>query len=330
MLSLPHNLHLFWLGSVPPNNNEYPYRRRILQWQELNPLWDITLWTNLEDTELAQLQQWCDGVGIELASVWDIEFGSERTVVLQSLHRRFWATAVDLLRLRVLYQFGGMYVDFDVEPREIPEFHLPLGIGLLMQVEGGELISVFSHVLVSHPEHNLLQIALWQGQQNCEILSQHPIDDFRSHANPNIRYGATLALTGDIYRPALASVGGLLSSNLADNYRIHDIPLLQMLQITDTFIHYEDTMWLQDALDTEIEYFYPEELIGLIQQRVFWQIQNPLTSVLHWASVFADVDLIQQIAQKIEPFEDYFGFSPKHLAQRYHRSPQVLQVVPDM
>ena len=48
-------------------------------------------------------------------------WGSEKAMVLEQLETTFYANASDLLRLRILYQMGGLYVDCDVAPRVLPD-----------------------------------------------------------------------------------------------------------------------------------------------------------------------------------------------------------------
>ena len=46
---------------------------------------------------------------------------------------------------------------------------------------------------------------------------------------------------------------------------------------------------------------------------------RPLTSVLHLAAMYSESWLIQIAAQRVLPFENYFGHSPRGAALRAHR-----------
>ena len=40
----------------------------------------------------------------------------------------FYANASDILRMQILYQPGGVYVDLDVQSAQMPAFDFPLGL----------------------------------------------------------------------------------------------------------------------------------------------------------------------------------------------------------
>ena len=49
----------------------------------------------------------------------EVQWGGEYPIFKEDPHENFYVTASDLLRLRVLYQWGGFYADFDVLPRRL-------------------------------------------------------------------------------------------------------------------------------------------------------------------------------------------------------------------
>jgi hypothetical protein len=87
--TIPPLIHLIWLGSTPPE------KVRIVcnSWRKHHPHFTVKLWT---DSEIASF-------------VWS----QPRAKVLFS-EAESWAEKADILRLEILYQFGGIYSDTDV------------------------------------------------------------------------------------------------------------------------------------------------------------------------------------------------------------------------
>lgn len=321
---VPQLIHCIWLGSIPPNDRERPHRRRLVDWVAQNPSWSIWLWTDRKDREWIQLEQWCKDNSIVLKSVWDthsILWGNERDYVYQAIQQSFWATASDLLRLRILYQCGGIYVDSDVEPIQVPSFELPLGIGMILREENSKLISITPHVLAAMPGHSCLQIALWRGVGNIQLLNSLNEPDFRLDKDPTKIYGGTLVLTGDLLRPALLQVEGIFSSP-----DFGWTPWLESMRLPFTVIHREETQWL-NADTPEVGLFFPPELSLLIRQS--WSFGR-LTSILHWIAAFGPSWLIEHACQTVDPFQDYFGHSPRGLATLKERGRAFVQQVPSI
>ncbi len=82
MLSIPKIIHMIWIGP-----KECPYKENIQSYIDKNPDWEIKLWNN--DNLPKIKNKWA-------FDIIDI-----------------WAVKADILRLEVLYKFGGIYVDVD-------------------------------------------------------------------------------------------------------------------------------------------------------------------------------------------------------------------------
>lgn len=323
-MNLPQILHVIWFGGMPPNSTQFPVRFRLCEWRRLNPEWTIILWTDRQNREEEMLKNWCEENQILCQSIHsDIVWGTEKTLVFEQLSSGHWATASDIVRMRVVYQCGGLYVDCDVVPMPIPIVRLWLGMGLLLKVREGTLYSVSPHAIASAPGHYFWQMVLWRVEQNFHILRNSELEDFRLSEDPVQKYGGTLALSGDILRPALRLVWGLFGE---EQYGVSK--WLSLLQLKIAFQHLEEHMWLDG--ETLSGKFHPKELMIMIDEHILQQSQRPLTSILHWAAAYGPADLIEAIAQEIGPFESYFGFSPKGMAKYYHREPEVMAVIPDM
>lgn len=87
--SIPPIIHLIWLGSeIPPQVN-----LTFESWKKHHPNWEIKIWT---DEKVALFDWSCNRIkrAFEQADTW--------------------AEKADILRLEVLYKFGGVYSDADV------------------------------------------------------------------------------------------------------------------------------------------------------------------------------------------------------------------------
>lgn len=86
---IPQIIHLIWLGSTPPVS----VNLAVDSWKRHHPSWEVKLWTENEMKNF----------------VWTS--AHSETVFNQGKN---WAEKSDILRLELLYQFGGIYSDTDV------------------------------------------------------------------------------------------------------------------------------------------------------------------------------------------------------------------------
>lgn len=86
--SIPPIIHIIWLGSPPPRGVQLV----IDSWRKYHPDWEIRVWRD-QDLE---------------GFVWSFSRSKKYYEMAKS-----WAEKVDILRLEVLYQYGGIYVDAD-------------------------------------------------------------------------------------------------------------------------------------------------------------------------------------------------------------------------
>lgn len=321
---IPQMIHCIWLGSMPPNDQHRPHRRRLLDWKSSNPDWAVWLWTDRVGLEWTQLAEWCENHQIVLRSVLDdasVLWGDERTWVLSAIDDQFWATASDLLRLRILYQCGGLYVDSDVEPIVLPSLDLPLGIGMVLRMAEDRLSSIAPHALAAAPGHTCLQIALWKGIENLQLLETVDEPDFRKSSDPVQRYGGTLVLTGDLLRPSLLRVEGVFSTP-----DFGWSPWLESMRLPFTLVHREENQWLSASEDlSQVAPFFPPALSIAVRQS--WTVYR-LTSILHWLAAYGPAWLIEHAKVVADPFQDYFGSSPRGVATQMRRSPEFIASLP--
>jgi mannosyltransferase OCH1-like enzyme len=89
-VAIPRLIHQIWLGPNPPAEHEAAYRA---SWQRLHPDWQVRLWRE-----------------------GDLPLDCRRPEVYERL--RHPAERSDILRLELLWRYGGVYVDTDFEARQ--------------------------------------------------------------------------------------------------------------------------------------------------------------------------------------------------------------------
>jgi mannosyltransferase OCH1-like enzyme len=92
-LKIPKMLHFIWLGSPMPEHME----RNVTEWQRLNPEWRAYLWT---DQNIPVLRH-------------SALYRRAKDLVPPDAVYQFQA---DIIRLELLYDFGGFYADTDTRP----------------------------------------------------------------------------------------------------------------------------------------------------------------------------------------------------------------------
>jgi len=94
--AIPHIFHLVWFGGSPPDE----YTRFMYRWLDLHPDWRIMLWDE------------SDAVGMQNQELYD---AASAIAHLHPNHPRQMRS--DILRLEALNEYGGVYLDFDMEPK---------------------------------------------------------------------------------------------------------------------------------------------------------------------------------------------------------------------
>ena len=93
---IPKIIHQIWLGSPLPDN----YKKWQETWQNMGPEWEYKLWTDKEVKNLKLINQ----------KFYDLE--------------RNYGAKSDILRIEILYNYGGIYVDTDFECLQAQPFEL--------------------------------------------------------------------------------------------------------------------------------------------------------------------------------------------------------------
>lgn len=85
---LPHVLHTFWFSGDPLPED---YKKCLDSWKKYCPNYEIKIWNQ---------------------KTYDC---NKSTFVKKAIETKKWAFATDVARLDVLYEYGGIYMDLDVE-----------------------------------------------------------------------------------------------------------------------------------------------------------------------------------------------------------------------
>lgn len=142
---IPKIIHQIWVGPHP-----FPQDAREWQatWKNLHPDWDYKLWTN-EDVE-------------------SLEFENKKYYN----EAENWGEKADILRLQILYEFGGLYVDvdqkcyksFDILHHTCDFF---AGIHQLPLIFGRKnVVRIANGVIGAVPKHPIIKHAVQQIQYN--------------------------------------------------------------------------------------------------------------------------------------------------------------------
>lgn len=153
----PKIIHFVWIGDTIPKI----FQENVLQWQKINPDYLILFWHENSplNTESTELVQWCHNNKLNLLSISNTLNGCliNESIYLNSLVKQNFGACSDILRLNLLYLFGGVYADFDVRCLE-PLGNLSSPDGILLNARKRKL---FYHVdsieslseLVSKDQH---------------------------------------------------------------------------------------------------------------------------------------------------------------------------------
>ncbi|MCG8533116.1 MAG: hypothetical protein MI749_21015 [Desulfovibrionales bacterium] len=148
MSFIPNKLHFIWVGTQLPRVNA----QNMLKWMFANVLYEVFLWTEsaqIESTagtvanalgdyvlegrvENIKIEQVPVGVIVHVDTPENIPYtmtiaaitsvpaiGGDATILFEELETmRNYGAASDILRLWILYEHGGVYLDFDVFPQQ--------------------------------------------------------------------------------------------------------------------------------------------------------------------------------------------------------------------
>lgn len=186
--SFPKIVHLCWfpqLADVPPRWRDTPTK-----WRNLNPGWAVMTWSERQFTDFMQTHY----------PMWLGEFLRVNVPVKKS----------DFARMVLLHHYGGVYIDFDIEPlRSLDSFlsdevvwaRLRTGAGKFPrfltaeEVAYGKYEIIFSREYQRIDEHTGVANGVMIARDGCEILREFIEKHFRNHTLPVLKYMGPHALT---------------------------------------------------------------------------------------------------------------------------------------
>lgn len=126
---IPKTFHQFWTGGPMPA----VYRRFIAGWKELHPDWEFILWGEERDIPKLQNQDAYDRAE-------------------EIIRRTVSAFRSDVLRYELLYRYGGVWLDVDIEPvRPVDELLENLKAFCSWEIEGRVATNAFMGCVKGHP-----------------------------------------------------------------------------------------------------------------------------------------------------------------------------------
>lgn len=142
---IPKIIHQIWIG---PNPIPKQYALWSATWREMNAEWKYMLWT--DDTLKARKFRW-------------------RSVINKSLFEMApnYGEKSDILRLELLYQFGGVYVDMDfecIQSLNVLDGQCTDSMSLVLGLSNTGLLEVNNAVIGCTPKHEAL-VDIWTSIQ---------------------------------------------------------------------------------------------------------------------------------------------------------------------
>ncbi|HEY0204534.1 MAG TPA: glycosyltransferase [Acetobacteraceae bacterium] len=128
---IPRTIHHVWVGSKLPDAQ----RRHVDTWRQTNPDFELVLWNE-------------DNVDLSLP------------VLRDAYDRRLWAKVADIVRLKVLAEHGGFYldVDFTLYRPLVPLLHHTCVLGF--QDKDASADWVANGMMAAEPGHWFIRLAL--------------------------------------------------------------------------------------------------------------------------------------------------------------------------
>lgn len=147
---IPALVHHAWLDGALPST----FHDHDLAWKKLMPSWTHITWRAAPE-KVHNAQLWNEA--IKRAPVDHLRFRS------------------DILRLELLYRFGGIYVDCDIEPLTPLDPLLRHGAFLVGSKDNEHMVSNFC--LGATPHHPFIERCLKQLKRSSDIRTGTPIVD---------------------------------------------------------------------------------------------------------------------------------------------------------
>jgi len=146
---IPKVIHQIWIGDNPIPSN---YKYYLETWRKFHPDWEIKLWTQKE-------------IENENFASKDL-FDRSRGLAEQS----------DIARYEILYRYGGLYIDTDVQCfANFDELHHKYDFYINMEPPGvnKKIVSIVNMMMGSVPGHPIFAQALANTRDNWDKTEEH-------------------------------------------------------------------------------------------------------------------------------------------------------------
>lgn len=137
---IPKIIHYCWFGNNPKNEQVKSY---IQTWRDKMPEYEIV--------------EWNEG---------NFDIGKSNDYVREAYNQKKWAFVSDYVRLVALYQYGGIYLDTDVEV--LKSFNLLLENEMFVGFESKDYVS--TAVIAAQPKNSFVKEFLDQYQNKLFLL----------------------------------------------------------------------------------------------------------------------------------------------------------------
>lgn len=151
-LRIPEVLHCIWLGHSP-----FPSAQNLAKWKKAHPNWRVCFWTDQRPPVLP--------AGIEIRKVEDFSFQFLGTLYDSAEN---YGEKSEILRLEILYQEGGVYIDHDTRPLQpLDALNRCYDFYAGLEKEGPTVLStsIFpsTHLMAANPHHSVIHdtMAAW-------------------------------------------------------------------------------------------------------------------------------------------------------------------------
>lgn len=195
---IPPFIHFIWLGNQQlPFVNESGESDCIASWKQHHPKWMMQVW---RDDDVKQQTHWYNSEALQYA-----------------MRNKYYGMASNILRLELLFEHGGLYVDVDYFCIDsVDDWHSQFDFFCCASHSGAMQIS--NRVLASKPGHFLIRYMMEQIHSWYEALQQQskPFMLMSSFVDPTTRDSleTIMALTTDDVTRNTGS--GLITRSLAE------------------------------------------------------------------------------------------------------------------
>ena len=244
--TIPKKIHFIWLGSKFPL--EKYYERFYKTWETLHPTWEIILWDDERVQTLVEEAQLVNAKAFQMAT----NYGEKS----------------DILRLEILYRFGGIYVDVDFKCLKPFDALLDTGATFFVgesnvPAASDEKIELNNALIGACPSHPILVKLMEAIQPDPKILVAQMMsmgqDVVQSSAMSTITRTGPIFLTNVLLHPSL---------NLFQKYST-------MLILPKTFFYpvpnHIDFNIVEHG-DQELSRFYTEDTYAVHRWGKSWQL----------------------------------------------------------